>query len=288
MRQIVVGMGMALLLSACGDPLQSIARLSDVTVADGVRNLAQTSDEAQSTNVGLFVGLLDNQLNYSNNSDVAAAIAEAGEVTSVAEDLMVVSAVTPGTWALRSGLFSLFGGNTNRGPLSRVGSDGTDITAGAMLKFGEVARVCGLHINDFGRQIDSGGGFRIFDTTPNSTAPRPFYISGFDDNCARKFTGAVVVSGDVETHEFVRYQISNKRIDYTTTDNAYEALKASVCRVGRGQPCGTRTESMNSNTYFITVYSFFGGTYSAVPSKWAQILVHDGEVLAISIKDGEY
>ncbi|MFT7371280.1 MAG: hypothetical protein ACI94O_002612, partial [Octadecabacter sp.] len=43
-----------------------------------------------------------------------------------------------------------------------------------------------------------------------------------------------------------------------------------------------------SNTYFITVYSFFGGTYSAVPSKWAQILVHDGEVLAISIKDGEY
>ncbi|MFT7371297.1 MAG: hypothetical protein ACI94O_002629, partial [Octadecabacter sp.] len=78
MRQIVVGMGMALLLSACGDPLQSIARLSDVTVADGVRNLAQTSDEAQSTNVGLFVGLLDNQLNYSNNSDVAAAISEAG------------------------------------------------------------------------------------------------------------------------------------------------------------------------------------------------------------------
>jgi len=288
MRQIVVGMGMALLLSACVDPLHSIARLSDVTVADGVRNLAQTSDEAQSTNVGLFVGLLDNQLNYSNNSDVAAAISEAGEVTSVAEDLMVVSAVTPGTWALRSGLFSLFGGNTNRGPLSRVGSDGTDITAGAMLKFGEVARVCGLHINDFGRQIDSGGGFRIFDTTPNSTAPRPFYISGFDDNCARKFTGAVVVSGDVETHEFVRYQISNKRIDYTTTDNAYEALKASVCRVGRGQPCGTRTKHINRNTYFITVYSFFGGTYSAVPSKWAQILVHDGEVLAISIKDGEY
>ncbi|MGJ8624876.1 MAG: hypothetical protein ACSHW1_19205, partial [Yoonia sp.] len=139
----------------------------------------------------------------------------------------------------------------------------------------------------FFREVDSGGEFRIFDTIPHSTAPRPFYITGFDDNCARTFTGAVVVTGDVETHEFVRYRPSNERIPYTTTDNAYEALKASVCRVGRGQPCGDRLGRMNGNTYFITVYDFFGGTFEAVPTRWAQILVHDGEVLAMSIKSGE-
>ena len=287
MRQTVMGLGIALLLSACSDPLRSIARLSDVAVADEVRNLAQTSDEAHNINGGLFTQLLDNQPNKPNNSDVAMAMPENREATYEAEDLMVVSAVTTGARIRHHGLFNLFGGNTNRVPLSRIDPDGTAITDGAMLKFGEVARVCGLHNNDLGRQIDSGGGFRIFDTIPNSTAPRPFYISGFDDNCARTFTGAVVVTGDVETHEFVRYQVSNKIIDYTATDNAYEVLKSSVCRVGRGQPCGARTERMNGNTHFITVYSFFGGTFSAVPSKWVQILVHDGDVLAMSIKDSK-
>jgi hypothetical protein len=43
---------------------------------------------------------------------------------------------------------------------------------------------------------------------------------------------------------------------------------------------------MNRNTHFITVYDFFGGTLSAVPSQWAQILVHDGDVLSMSVKDG--
>jgi hypothetical protein len=154
------------------------------------------------------------------------------------------------------------------------------------MPFGQIGRVCGLRANEMGAQVDAAAGYRIFDTIPNSTAPRPFYITGFDDDCARTFTGAVVVTGDVQTHEFVRYQGSNERIGYTTTDNAYEALKASVCRVGRGQPCGSRTEQLNRNTQFITVYNFFGGTFSAVPTKWAQILIHDGEVLAISIKDG--
>lgn len=284
----MMGLGMALLLSACGDPLRNVARLDDIAVADSVRNLTQASDEAQNINGGLFARLLDNQLNDPINSDASVAIAKTGEATSDQDDLIVVSAAMPETRTPRHGLFSLFGRNTNNwAPLSRMGPDGTGVADGALLKFGEIARVCGLHNDDLGRQIDNGGGFRIFDTIPNSNVPRPFYISGFDDNCARMFTGAVVVTGDVETHEFVRYQTSNKRIDYTTTDNAYETLKASVCRVGRGQPCGARTQRMNVNTHFITVYSFFAGTYSAVPSRWAQILIHDGDVLAMSIKDGK-
>jgi hypothetical protein len=168
----------------------------------------------------------------------------------------------------------------------RTGPDAQDVEKGTVMPFGAIARVCGLRTNELGTQVDAASGYRIYDTIPNSTAPRPFYITGFDDNCARTFTGAVVVTGDAQTHEFVRYQGSNERIPYTTVDNAYEALKASVCRVGRGQPCGARTASLDGNTQFLTVYNFFGGTFSAVPTKWAQILVHDGRVLAMSIKDG--
>lgn len=286
MRQIVLGLGMALLLSACGDPLRDIARLGDVAIADGATNVAQTPFEAQNTGGGLFARLLNRQPNDPINSAVAAAMAEADASESVQGDIVFVSAMPPAPQPERRGLFGLFSRNTDRTAQSRTAPDTTDITAGAVLPFGQIARVCGLDNNDLGRQIDSGGGFRIFDTIPHSTAPRPFYISGFDDGCARTFTGAVVVTGDVETHEFVRYQGSNESIDYTTTDNAYEALKASVCRVGRGQPCGARTDRMNRNTYFITVYDFFGATLRAVPSRWVQILVHEGEVLAMSIKDG--
>jgi len=126
------------------------------------------------------------------------------------------------------GLAGLFRRNPDRAPLPRTGPDATDVTAGSVMPFGEIARVCGLRANELGTQVDAAAGYRIYDTIPNSTAPRPFYITGFDDNCARTFTGAVVVTGDVQTHEFVRYQGSNERIAYTSTDNAYEALKASV------------------------------------------------------------
>ena len=286
MRQIVLGLGMALLLSACGDPLRNVARLGDVAVADGATNVAQAPIEAQKIGGGLFARLLNRQANDPTNSAVAAAVAQTGQVASAQSDVVVAPAATTPSQPERRGLFGLFGRDPNREEQSRTGPDTTDITAGALLPFGHIARVCGLKNNQLGRQIDGGGGFRIYDTIPNSTARRPFYISGFDDGCVRTFTGAVVVTGGVETHEFVRYQTSNQNIDYTTTDNAYEALKASVCRVGRGQPCGTRLERINSNTHFITVYDFFAGTFSAVPTRWAQVLVHDGEVLSMSVKDG--
>jgi hypothetical protein len=137
-----------------------------------------------------------------------------------------------------------------------------------------------------GQEVEAVGDLRIYDTFPNSTARRPFYITGFDDNCARTFTGALVISGDVASHEFVRYQPSNERIAYTEVDNAYEALKANVCRVGRGQPCGARTDQLSRNTQFITVYGLFADSLATVPNEWVQILVHNGRVLAISQKRG--
>lgn len=299
MRQGILSIGMICALAACGDPLRDVARLSDVNAQAATAAAAPTAAQAAPVRGGLFGRLLNRAPDDPINAAVSAALAEADvDITdsteaTVSEDAdpaqvlaLAVPEATTEPARERRGLAALFSRNPDR-QAPRTGPDTQDIGAGAVLPFGEIARVCGLRNSQLGTRVDTGSGFDVYDTIPNSTAPRPFYITGFNDNCARTFTGAVVVTGDVETHEFVRYRPSNERLDYTTTDNAYEALKASVCRVGRGQPCGERLDRLDRNTHFITVYNFFGGTFSAVPTRWAQILVHDGEVLAMSIKDGQ-
>lgn len=293
MRHILLGLVVATGLSACGDPLRNVARLGDVVVANGAANVAEAPSEARNNadGGGLFRRMLSRQSDDPTSAAVEAALADTA-IVDAEEPIQVSVAVTSSevqqTETPRRGMFGLFGGNGGnaRADRPRTGPDATDVDAGTVMPFGQIARVCGLGANQLGTQIDGGGGFRVYDTIPNATSLRPFYITGFDDNCARTFTGAVVVTGDIETHEFVRYQGSNERIGYTTTDNAYEALKAGECRVGRGQPCGERTERLNRDTHFITVYNFFGGTFNSTPTQWAQILVHDGEVLAMSLKDG--
>jgi hypothetical protein len=291
MRHILLSIGMVVTLSACGDPLRNVARLSDVTVDGGAATVARTPTEATNTRGGLFSRLLNRTPEDPTNAAVEAALA-ATAVSDVADIAPTPAAVVDATPQAtpdrpRTGLAGLFRRNPDRAPVPRTGPDAQDVEAGTVMPFGQIARVCGLRVNELGTQVDTAANFRVYDTIPNSTAPRPFYITGFSDDCARTFTGAVVVTGDVETHEFVRYRPSNERVPYTTADNAYEALKASVCRVGRGQPCGERLARMDRDTHFITVYNFFGGTFSAVPTRWAQVLVHDGEVLAMSVKNGE-
>ena len=289
MRHILLGLGIAALLSGCGDPLRDVARLGDVEVASRAALLSQTPNDDETARNGLFGRLLNRQANDPTNSAIQSALAQTDSTTNSPEAVIVPtsasSEVAPAPAAPRRGLFGLFGSNNRATP--RNGPDTADVAGGSVMPFGQIARVCGLSNNELGTLIEGDSGFRIYDTIPNTTAKRPFYITGFDDNCARTFTGAVVVTGDVETHEFVRYRPSNERIPYSTTDNAYEALKASVCRVGRGQPCGDRLNRMDSNTHFITVYDFFGGTFNAVPTEWAQILVHDGDVLAMSVMSGQ-
>lgn len=309
MRQMMFGLGAVALMAGCsGDPLGGMTRLQDVTAANATASVAAP---AQTRNEG---GLFSRLLNRSDDDPTNAAVAAALADVDTPEDT-VASLPDAEPAAARGGLFGVFGGNRSdadeaevvaarapapprgfaglfggggggaRPDLPRNGPDNTDVEAGAVLPFGQIARVCGMTRSQLGTRVDDGGGFSIYDTNPNLTTPRPFYITGFGDNCARTFTGAVAVAGNVQTHEFVRYQPSNERISYTSTDNAYEAIKASVCRVGRGQPCGTRADRLNRNTYFVTAYSFFGGTFSAVPTQWSQILLHDGAVLATSIKN---
>lgn len=324
MRKILISCSAALILAACGDPLQDVQRLSDVSARDGAAAVADRTGPPSAQEGGLFSRLLNRTPDDPANAAVEAALAEAqGEATEDAVATEAASTPRPE----RTGLFGLFGGGANAAEPAvatsedgeadatqaaatvapeqerrgfggifrrndgdatppRNGPDGRDVEAGTMMPFGEIARVCGASRRDLGREVAQEAGYRIYDTIPNSTAPRPFYITGFSDNCARTFSGAVVVPGDHRTHEFVRYQPSNEKIGYTTVDNAYEALKASECRVGRGQPCGSRGTRLTRNTQFLSVYNLFGNSFGSVPRTWVQILVHDGRVLAISTKNG--
>lgn len=276
-------------IAAALDVTQS--REDDSAVAVATETAAAPAPASAPARPGLF-GLFG--ANRSNNpaEPAAAQVVTTGfdAADIVTGDVQVVPAgavvqAAPAPQAARRGLGGLFGRAASaNGP--RAGADGRDVDFGTALPFGEIARVCNVPRGGLIHEIENVAGLRIYDTIPNTTAQRPFYITGFKDNCARTFTGAVVIPGDVQSHEYVRYQPSNAQIGYTGVDNAYEALKANVCRVGRGQPCGARTGQLNRNTQFITVYGFFAGSLDAVPTQWVQILVHDGRVLAIDIKDG--
>lgn len=281
-------------LTACGDPLSNVPTLNDVQVQSATARAAEapSASAAGQDRGGLIGRLLNRATDDPTNAAVEAALADLEAVGSGEEAAQtpderaeLIPAAAPALDAPRRGLGGLFRRGGER-DAPRTGPDATDVAPGTVMPFGAIARVCDVPRERLGTLVDSGGGFQIYDTIPNSTASRPFHITGFGDGCARTFTGAVIVTGDVETHEFVRYQPSNEGISFTTADNAYEALKANVCRVGRGTPCGARAAQLNRNTVFITVYDFFGGTFNAVPTKWAQILLHDGEALAMSLKDG--
>jgi hypothetical protein len=154
------------------------------------------------------------------------------------------------------------------------------ISPGQVLPYGEVATVCGLDASTQGVAIDEGSGFVLYDTNPAVVTPRTQYISGFPDGCPRQFTASLALFGDVGTHEVVRYQPSNSEIPYSETDVAYEEIKARICGVPSGQPCGAELNRLGRNTVFVTVYETFGTNPT-----WAEILIHDGQVVAMDRKN---
>lgn len=162
----------------------------------------------------------------------------------------------------------------------RTGPDAQLIAFGESVAYGEIATICNVPRGNLGTMVANVGGFKIYDSTPNATTLRPHYITGFDDGCARQFTAALSLTGDVGTHEVVRYLPANRNRPYSSTDNAYEAIKASFCRVSHGTPCGGRLDALAQNTTFVTAYERFG----AHP-RWVEILLHDGEVKAIDFKE---
>lgn len=145
--------------------------------------------------------------------------------------------------------------------------------------FGEIAAMCNVQRSELGTKIAEASGYTIYDTQPGSVQIRPHFVTGFNDRCPRRFDAALVFLGDIGTHELVRYSKTRVTLDYSATDEAYEAIKASYCGVARGAPCGARLERLADDTTFVTAYKTFG----AGP-EWAEFLLHDGDVAAADIE----
>ncbi len=158
-----------------------------------------------------------------------------------------------------------------------------DVAPGMTVPFGQLARVCGAQPARTATLVDKaarkGRGYALYDTAPDSTGPRTFYVTGFSDSCPRQFTAALAMFGDPAFHEQLRYGLPADEYPYSTTDKAYETLKRRVCNVGRTKPCGTRIDRLSRNTTFISAYENFTDN-----ARWADMLLHDGAVLATALK----
>ena len=154
-----------------------------------------------------------------------------------------------------------------------------------MLPYGAVARVCDLPDRQLGKRVERyperRGTYALYDSEPGNTAQHTFYLTGFDDGCARQFTAALAVFGSPRTHEQLRYGLPSQVQPYSSTDAAYEKLKSRICRVGKGKPCGSAMSRLERDTVFVSVYEQFGSN-----TRWKTILLHDGEVVETDIRGG--
>jgi len=133
---------------------------------------------------------------------------------------------------------------------------------GTRLSSGAVARVCDLPRGRLGKEVarypERGQGYKIYDSAPRSAGPRPFYVTGFNDKCARTFTASLALFASPTLHEQLRYGLPAKQMPYSATEKAYETIKVSVCKVSRRQPCGSKVGLLEKNTAFISIYDRIG------------------------------
>ena len=163
------------------------------------------------------------------------------------------------------------------------GPDVQVVPFGLTLPSGAIARVCDLPSGRLGKEIgkfpERGRGYKMFDSNPSAAGARPFYVTGFDDKCARTFTAALALFGSPTMHEQLRYGLPSSVQPYSTTDKAYEGIKRSVCGVSKKKPCGAKIKQLEKDTVFISIYDRIGSN-----SSWSNVLLHNGWVLAADRK----
>ena len=181
----------------------------------------------------------------------------------------------------RAGLFGGFlGGGSSKPKASAAVSE---VTKDETVPMGKMARLCGAPINKFAKEVaqhpETGRAkYKLYDSKPSSTGPRNWYVTGFDDGCARQFTASLAVFGSVEMHEQLRYGLPSKIQPYTAADAEYEKVKRKVCGVGKGTPCGSSLPKLDRMAVFLTIYPNYTGS-----SSWTNALLYDGDVAAIDI-----
>ena len=294
-----------LALGACSNPLDDVERLSDVTLAEDVDAATLVTDDAAADAVEAEVagggGFFGRLLGLGQTDEADAAVVTEAAVGPVIEDTSEPVEEPGGTDAIPGddtmdqamadeaaaeepaprGLFGFLRDNMGRegGAMpAPTGPDAEVIPPGLQLAYGDIATVCGVSARDLGSRIGSEAGFTLHDTAPGA-APRTFYLTGFGDRCARQFTGNLVLFGSAQMHETIRYSSGTRDIGYTETDRAYEEIKARICGVGPGEPCGARLDRLQRRLTFVTVYPRFGSS-----PQWTEILLFDGEVVAMAAK----
>ncbi|MEL6608899.1 MAG: hypothetical protein AAFO93_08305 [Pseudomonadota bacterium] len=160
------------------------------------------------------------------------------------------------------------------------------VAQGTVLPYGAIATVCGLSGADLGTQTERyperGRGYVLYDTAPGTLGLRTHYLTGFKDGCARQFTAALAIFGAPGAMEGVRTKAPHQPHVQTETDREYTALRARICRVADTAECPEgRFRTLERNTVFVSVYERFGTN-----TRWADMLLHDGMVLAKDFKGG--
>lgn len=319
-RNVRHPLGIAVLLLAlagCSDPLDRVDRLSEVPLDETAEERGVTADADDAPPTGILAALFGRArpepaaAESEDAREASEAVIEATGDDATRPDRPTadlpeeVAPTAPVAEAPRRGLFGLF----RRAPAARAsgaepvqlaaasgtaalpaartaprrGPDARDLAEGDQVAFGEVARLCGVRAAKLGKEIgrfpERGGRYRLYDSFPASTSPRPFYITGFKDGCARQFTAALAMFGSPTMHEQLRYGLPAEQTPYSDTDKGYEKVKARVCRVSARKPCGSAMSRLERTTAFVSYYESFGGA-----ARWANILLHDGAVVAADIK----
>lgn len=283
--QRAVYLAFCLLAVACSDPLDQIPRLSDQDLADEPPRvgLAQRPDVASG---GGFLA----QLLRGDDSHEASPMPETAETAEAVPEprpesdtqLALVEPPEPEAPKKRGGFLSFLRPETSTATASTATSE---IAPGTVPPYGQAARVCGLDKAAMGERVqqypEKRPVYRLYDSDPRDTGPHSFYITGFDDGCARQVTASLVMFGSVGMHEQLRYGLPAKVQPYSDTDRAYEKIKSRVCRVGRQTPCGASLSRLERDTVFLSIYKNFGGN-----SEWSEMLLHDREMVALSHKGG--
>lgn len=291
LRLAMVGLVAGIGLSACSDPMDDMGRLSDMNLSEDAEAASLTATVDSPDGGGGFLSRLLGAA--SEPEPELAQTAALGPVDPAREDAVEQPGGTdaiPGDDTMdnalsddaeepsNGGLFGFLRDNLGQ-PSGGSGPDSEVIPPGLQLAYGEIGTVCGLSARDLGTRVESVAGFTLHDTAPGGRNQRTFYLTGFSDRCARQFTGAMVLFGDPLMHETIRYSAAASAIPYNQTDEAYEEIKGRICRAGRGEPCGAAIDRLSRSLAFLTVYSRFGSS-----PQWAEILLHDNEVVAMDMK----
>lgn len=224
-------------------------------------------------------------------SQDAFAAAKSAENTPAAEQTTLASlspsvepmpALEPAPIPEKRGLFARL---TNSQPAkagkAKSQSNLLEVDYGVQVPYGVIARSCAAKRQPLGRKVDAAlaSGYQLFDSSPNAAGPRTFYITGFDDGCPRQLTAAHVLLAEPSYYEQLHYGPSGQHLAFGDTDRAYEKVKGRVCGVGKGKPCGAKINQMEREAVFVNAYERLDDN-----KRWSEQLIHDGQVLATSMK----